>query len=182
MDLTQILFVVDENGFSQALHSRQNIPESTRIKWAPEAAKLFDEQNMMQTQHKQWKIQLFMDGTAKVETQQAQDQACQVPSFQASYQIPIFIIEQLNDQEKIRHQQRFAFGSVLYEITTGHPPFHDVSQFEITENFRKGIFPADVQTLKNWAAILAYWDSSALNRIMLKCEWYIVCVCSAIID
>jgi len=171
MDLTQILCMVSGDGSYKKLSSVQNIPEETRVKWAPEVARIFDELNITQSQQKKWIVNLFMNGTAKVSTEQFKHhQLCRVPSFTAPYQIPPLIIEKLSDERKIKDQQLFAVGSVIYEFMTGYPPFHDRPKDEISGNFHKGIFPADVPKLRNWPVILSCWDPEASKQMMLKCK------------
>ena len=80
--------------------------------------------------------------------------------YPARYRIPPASIESMGQQEKINRQERFAFGTLLYEIGSGKKPFELLSDEEVQQRYSNAEFPNDVRTLPPplFIAILSLWS------------------------
>jgi hypothetical protein len=80
--------------------------------------------------------------------------------YPAHYRIPPTSIDSLGRQEQINRQERFAFGTLLYEIGSGKKPFEWLSNEEAQQRYSNAEFPNDVKTLPPplFIAILSFWS------------------------
>ncbi|CAD6444335.1 fec80a45-8598-405e-9f90-1684910d6306 [Sclerotinia trifoliorum] len=146
-------------------------------KWANAIQKLFspdanpDTKSSPHTQIRYFDILLHKDGSAEnliknQQTSQKSKPETQPYRYPPRYQLPDAISARLTtNEEKISRAECFALGSILYEISSGHPLFHDVDEAGESGNsgFGSGIqdriligkFPEDL------------WDSSLLSRILV---------------
>lgn len=91
----------------------------------------------------------------------AEGESTSTDMYPPHYRIPPASIASLDKKEQIHRQERFAFGSLLYEIACGNKPFEGLKDEEDVQRcYSIGEFPADVQTLPPplLVAILSSWS------------------------
>ena len=77
--------------------------------------------------------------------------------YPPSYRIPPETIAELTTEEKVQRSERFALGSLIYEIYAGEAAFEGLSEHEIQDRFRRAHFPA-VTHIPLWLVILSCWS------------------------
>ncbi len=58
----------------------------------------------------------------------------------------------------MKRAERFALGSLLYEVMTANEPFEKVSDDEVQDHYGRGIFPDDVFSMAMGPYILGCWS------------------------
>lgn len=77
--------------------------------------------------------------------------------YPPSYRIPPETIAELTTEEKVQRSERFALGSLIYEIYAGEAAFEGLSEHEIQDRFRRAHFPV-VTHIPLWLVILSCWS------------------------
>lgn len=104
-----------------------------------------------------WDFILHLDGSVEslpVPEMEGESRA----TYPAHYRIPPASIDSLPPQDQITRQERFAFASLLYEVTSGRKPFEGLSSDEVQHHYSNAEFPDDVRTLPLFIAILSFWS------------------------
>jgi len=57
--------------------------------------------------------------------------------------------EQFKEEKGSDKSDVYAFGCVLYALSTGHPPWHHLNQFQIAEKYHDNKAPFDDEDMKN---------------------------------
>jgi Interferon-induced 6-16 family len=80
--------------------------------------------------------------------------------YPARHRIPPSSIDTLTQQDQIDRQERFAFGTLLYQVALGKKLFEGLSDEEVQQRYRLAEFPDDVETLHPslFIAILSLWS------------------------
>ena len=84
--------------------------------------------------------------------------------YPPSYRIPPETIAELATEEKVQRSERFALGSLIYEIYAGEAAFECLSEHEIQDMFRHAHFPA-VTHIPLWPVILSCWSLEFANAL-----------------
>lgn len=81
------------------------------------------------------------------------------------YRIPPTSIQSLEEKEKVRRQERFAFASLLYEIGCNKKPFEELNDEELQQRYSDADFPEDVRSLPLplFINILSNWSVEFAN-------------------
>ena len=57
----------------------------------------------------------------------------------------------------VKRAERFALGSLLYEVMTTKEPFEELRDDEVQDHYARGIFPDDVFSMAMGPYILGCW-------------------------
>jgi hypothetical protein len=94
-----------------------------------------------------WDFILDLDGSVE-----------SLPGPEMEGEIPSASIDSLPQQDQMTRQERFAFASLLYEVTSGRKPFEELSSDEVQHYYSNAEFPDDVRTLPRFIVILSFWS------------------------
>jgi hypothetical protein len=94
-----------------------------------------------------WDFILDLDGSVE-----------SLPGPEMEGEIPSARIDSLPQQDQMTRQERFAFASLLYEVTSGRKPFEELSSDEVQHYYSNAEFPDDVRTLPRFIVILSFWS------------------------
>ena len=131
-----------------------DMTEKLRQKWLEGIVKSFSSSPSSGAAFRPWDILLHQDGS--VETLSSEKGG---PSLYPSrFSIPPYSIRGLDQAEKVKRAERFAQGSLLYQVMTTHEPFEELSDGEVRANYRHGIFPDDVFSMPMGPYILGCWS------------------------
>ncbi|KAF7503454.1 hypothetical protein GJ744_003746 [Endocarpon pusillum] len=67
--------------------------------------------------------------------------------YSAHYRIPPASIQAFDQQEQVKRQDRFAFGTLVYEIASGKKPLEGLSDEEVQQHYSNAEFLDDVSKL-----------------------------------
>lgn len=83
-----------------------------------------------------------------------------VTQYSARFRIPPTTLKGLPEEECKKRAQRFAVGSLMYEIMAGKPPFEDLEEGSVQQNFEKGLYPTETMEypLEIAVQILGFWS------------------------
>ncbi|APA11924.1 hypothetical protein SS1G_05463 [Sclerotinia sclerotiorum 1980 UF-70] len=161
-------------------------------KWANAIQKLFspdpnvDTKSSPPTQIRNFDILLHKDGSAEnlIKNQHISPKPkpeIQPYRYSPRYQLPDVISARLTtNEEKISRAELFALGSILYEISSGHPLFHDIDdadergddafESEIQNRIVIGKFPEDLWGLSLLSRILVCWCPGFVEEVVKLSE------------
>ena len=74
------------------------------------------------------------------------------------FRIPPATVEGLPLVEQASRAEMFAFGSLVYQIYSGHKPFEYLPDDCVEERFANAEFPRDTLDLDQWPLILSSWS------------------------
>lgn len=127
--------------------------EALRQRWIEEILKSFSSPNPDKT-IRPWDILLHQNGTIEVLSSEKGGQN----SYAFSHRIPAHKIVGLDEEEKVKRAERFALGSLIYEIMTASQPFEGLSEDEVQHCYSHGTFPDDVFSMAMGPYILGCWS------------------------
>jgi hypothetical protein len=83
------------------------------------------------------------------------------------FRIPPATLFGLPEQECITRAQQFAVGSLIYTIMVGKPPFADLDDSLVRQNFERGIYPPETMEfpLDVAIAVLGSWSQEFAQQI-----------------
>ena len=141
------------------------LTEELRRKWAEGIIKLFstDPNPPSSATVRPWDILLYDNGSVGTLTSEKRGQG----SYPSRCRIPPQTIHGLDEGEKVIRAERFALGSLLYELVTAAEPFEGLSDDEVQDRYSRGIFPEDVFGMSEGLVILGCW-SLEFEKEMLK--------------
>ena len=144
---------------TQSLKDVKSSPEMTedlRQQWIARLVSSFSSTPTSATTIRPWDILLHDDGS--VETISS-EKANPAPSLYPSrFRIPPRTIHGLDEADKIKRAERFALGSLLYQIITANEPFEQLGDDEVQDRYRRGEVPDDVFSMAMGPYILACWS------------------------
>ncbi|RYP20327.1 hypothetical protein DL767_009473 [Monosporascus sp. MG133] len=87
--------------------------------------------------------------------------------YPARFRIPPTTLRDLPEQECKKRAQRFAVGSLIYTIMSGKPPFADLDESIVQQNFENGDYPVETTNfpLEILIAILGFWSQEFAQEI-----------------
>ena len=152
----RVRFNVSSAGNAANLVDLVDCPEvglDTRMKWIDGVARAFLPTPDPLNNIREWDIVLNLDGTIELLAVQ--------PSggdhYPAQFRIPPNKLEGLNQEERAKKAERFAMGSLLYQIMSGRRPLEGMSDEEVQHRFSAGEFPDDVFTIQIWPMVFNCW-------------------------
>ena len=128
--------------------------EKLRQQWLEGIVKSFSSSPSSGATIRPWDILLHQDGS--VETLSSEKGGANL--YPSRFSIPPYSIRGLDEAEKVKRAERFAQGSLLYQVMTAHEPFEELSDGEVRANYSHGIFPDDVFSMAMGPYILGCWS------------------------
>ena len=148
----------------EALIRAENISSNSEFKnlrqeWSAELVKMFQPDPESKLQVRPWEILLKSDGSVENRAiARDVDDDLEKGYDNARFRIPSNTIQELGREEKVRRTERFALGSLLYEILSNKNIFPDLSDDTIQDRFNRGDFPEEVYSLPMGPYILGCWS------------------------
>jgi hypothetical protein len=105
-----------------------------------------------------WDFILNLDGTAE---------SCHTAPTGADFIYPIHfrapppLLDEPDQLARVKRIERFALGSMLYEILTGNKPFSGLSDDEVAARFHSEEAPEGIFAIDLWPIICACWGYKA---------------------
>ena len=149
-----------ETPTESAIQSLKDIKESPdmkddlRQKWFAEIVKSFSSSPSPGTTIRPWDILLHQDGSVENLSSEKGGRGF----YPSSFRIPPRSLLGLDEADKVKRAERFALGSLLYEVMTASEPFQGRSEDEVQDLYSRGTFPDDVFSMSMGPYILAYWS------------------------
>ena len=151
--------IPDEYDLRHLRDIRESLPltKELRQNWAEGITKLFSTDPNAPTNAtiRPWDILLYPDGSVETLTSEKGGRASSYPS---RFRIPPQTVLGLDEGEKAIRAERFAMGSLVYEVMTAAEPFEGLSDDEVQDLYSGGIFPDDVFAMPEGAGILGCWS------------------------
>ena len=107
---------------------------------------------------------LFLNGSVELQPFDQETSISTASNYPPPYRIPPETIVNLAANEKVRRAERFAFGSLIYEIYANEAPFENLNDSEIQARYRLVEFP-DVTHLPQWPIILSCWSDEFAREL-----------------
>jgi hypothetical protein len=87
--------------------------------------------------------------------------------YSAHFRIPPATLFDLPEREYTTRAQKFAIGSLVYTIMVGRPPFADLDDSLVQQNFEKGVYPPETMELPLEIAIsvLGFWSQEFAQQL-----------------
>ena len=132
------------------------LTKEIRQKWAEGVINLFSTDPNAPTSAtiRPWDILLHPDGSVETLTSESGGRDSYPPRFR----IPPQTVLGLDEGEKVNRAEKFALGSLLYELVTATVPFEALSDDEVQDHYSRGIFPDDVFAMPEGPDILGCWS------------------------
>ncbi|KAM0796134.1 hypothetical protein BDR22DRAFT_825396 [Usnea florida] len=127
--------------------------EALRQRWTEEILKSFSSPNP-DTTIRPWDILLHHGGTIEIRSSEKGSRS----SYASRYRIPAQNIVGFDEEEQIKRAERFALGSLLYEMMTASQPFEELCEDEVQDRYSRGTFPDDVFCMAVGPYILGCWS------------------------
>lgn len=147
--------VPDEHAI-RSLRDIKGLPDMTEIlrqQWAKGIVELFLSPNPFAT-IRPWDILLLQDGSVDALSLENGGRRF----YPSRFRIPLKTVFGLDEAEKVKRAERFALGSLLYEVMTASEPFEELSDDDVRDHFRHGNFPDDVFSMAMGPYILSCWS------------------------
>ena len=156
--------------FMRTLKDIKDSPSMTEVlrqQWTQEILKSFSSLNSDKT-IRPWDILLHQNGTIDVSSLEKGAR-----NFYASrHRIPAHKIVGLDEEEKVKRAERFALGSIIYEIMTVSQPFEELSEDEVLDRYNRGTFPDDVFSMAMGPFILGCWSLEFEEEMEKRCKFF----------
>ena len=130
------------------------VTDSLRQRWTEGIVRSFSSSPNLDKSIRSWDMLLHQDGSVKTVLSEKEGRSF----YPSRFRIPPHSIHGLDEEEKVKRAERFALGSLLYEVMTAREPFEELSDDEVQENYRCGIFPDDVFSMAMGPYILGCWS------------------------
>lgn len=78
--------------------------------------------------------------------------------YPSRFRIPACNVRGLDEAEKVKRAEKFALGSLLYQVVTTNQPFEELNDDEVQDRYSRGEFPDDVFSLALGPYILGCWN------------------------
>ena len=138
------------------IKSSPKLTEDLRQKWIANLVKSFFSTPTSATTIRPWDILLHNDGSVETISSEKGNPATSL--YLSRFRIPPRTIHGLDEAEKVKRAERFALGSLLYQIITANEPFEQLRDDEVQDLYRRGEFPDDVFSMTMGPYILACWS------------------------
>lgn len=166
-DLCAIRRLRDVEGFPE-------VTDSLRQRWAEEVVKSFSSSPNHDTSIRSWDVLVRRDGSVDAVFSEKKS-----PGFYPSRcRIPPHNILGVDEEEKVKRAERFALGSLLYEVMSAKEPFEDLSDDKVQENYSRGIFPEDVFSMAMGPYILGCWSLEFEKEMERLSEQSVYTICA----
>ena len=130
------------------------VTDRLRQRWAEEIVKSFSSSPNLDTSIRSWDMLLHQDGSVEALSSGKESRNF----YPSRFRIPPHSILGVDEEEKVRRAEKFALGSLLYEVMTAKEPFEELSDDKVQENYSSGIFPDDVFSMAMGPYILGCWS------------------------
>ena len=143
-----------------AMRSLRDIKESPKMtdklrqRWVEEIVKIFSSSPNPISTIRPWDILLHQDGSVEALSSEKEGRSF----YPSRFRIPPLTVLGLDEGEKVKRAERFALGSLLYELMTANEPFQELSDDEVQDHYGRGIFPDDVFAMAMGPYILGCWS------------------------
>ena len=158
----------------QDIKSSPKLTDELRQKWIFNLIKSFSSTPTSATTIRPWDILLHDDGS--VETPSSEKEKPSSSLYPSRFRIPPATIHGLDEAEKVKRAERFALGSLLYEIITANEPFEQLcDDEEVQDRYARGEVPDDVFAMAMGPYILGCWslefekEMEKLRKSILGC-------------
>lgn len=131
-----------------------DMTDDLRLRWAEEIFKLFSSTPDPVATVRPWDMLFHQDGSLEALRSEKGGQNF----YPSRFRIPPRNVLGLDEGEKVKRAERFALGSLLYEIMTAKRPFEELSDDEVQNSYTLGIFPDDVFSMAMGPFILGCWS------------------------
>ena len=131
-----------------------NVTEILRQRWAEEIVKSFSSSPNLGSNIRPWDILLHQDGSVEASSLEKEGRSF----YPSRFRIPPRNVLGLDERERVKRAEKFALGSLLYEIMTANKPFEELSDDEVQDHYSHGIFPDDVFSMAMGPYILGCWS------------------------
>jgi Interferon-induced 6-16 family len=154
-----------------------NIPHSIRECWVLNIIKFVHFTVGITTNIRPIDLILHTDGSVQasaVQEKLAENDSANM--YPAPYRIPPSTIMDLPLRERIWRAEKFALGTIIYEVLCGHTPFQfgNLADWEIQDRYRRAKFPIDVEDIDLHPLLYACWSAEFGRYIALnKFERYV---------
>lgn len=138
------------------MKSSPKLTEELRQQWTVRLVNSFSSTPTSATTIRSWDILLHNDGS--VETLSLEKESPAPSLYPSRFRIPPRTIHGLKEAEKVKRAEKFALGSLLYQIITANEPFEQLHDDEVQDLYRRGEFPDDVFSMAMGPYILACWS------------------------
>lgn len=130
------------------------VTDSLRQRWTEEIVKSFSSSPNLDKSIRSWDMLLHQDGSVDAVLSEKGGRSF----YPSRFRIPPHSILGLDEEEKVKRAERFALGSLLYEVMTAKEPYEELSDDMVQENYSCGIFPDDVFSMAMGPYILGCWS------------------------
>ena len=138
------------------IKSSPKVTEDLRQQWIASLVNSFSSTPTSATTIRPWDILLHDDGSVETISSEKENYASGL--YPSRFRIPPRTIHGLDETEKAKRAEKFALGSLLYEIITANEPFEQLRDDEVQNRYRRGKFPDDVFSMAMGPYILACWS------------------------
>jgi hypothetical protein len=151
----------DDETENSTLISLRDLPDctfETQLAWAKAIGKKFLDCPKPHDTIRPWDLVVDLDGKVEVLPHLPPERDLR-NVYPAPYRDPWANVTGLDVEEKVKLQESFALGSLLYEVFTLKKPHEGLDGDEIQSRFRQGDFPEDVFEQRLAEQILRCWSS-----------------------
>ena len=138
------------------IKSFPKVTEELRQKWIASLVNSFSSTPTSTTTIRTWDILLHDDGSMETISSEKENSASSL--YPSRFRIPPSTIHGLDEAEKVKRAEKFALGSLLYEIITANEPFEQLRDDEVQDRYRRGEVPDDVFSMAMGPYILSCWS------------------------
>lgn len=130
-----------------------NVTENLRLQWIERIISSFSP-GPSPAAIRPWDILLHQDGSAEMLSSEKGGRSF----YPSRFQLPACNVRGLDEAEKVKRAEKFALGSLLYQVVTTNQPFEELSDDEVQDHYSRGVFPDDVFSLAMGPYILGCWS------------------------
>lgn len=141
----------------RSLADIKDLPDMTKElqqRWAEEIVRLFLSNPGPIAAIRPWDILLHQHGSVVALLSEKGGRSF----YPSRFRIPPHNVLGLDKGERVTRAERFALGTLLYEVMTAKEPFEELSEEEVQDHYRRGIFPDDVFSMAMGPYILGCWS------------------------
>lgn len=141
----------------QSLKDTKGLPDVTeklRQQWIEGIVNSFSSGPSSVANIRPWDILLHQDGSVELLSSEKGGRSF----YPSRFRIPACNVRGLDDAEKVKRAEKFALGSLLYQVVTTNQPFDELSDDEVQDHYSRGDFPDDVFSLAMGPYILGCWS------------------------